>query len=299
MVSIWKGIFDLVENVPPVIWSGVIASMLTLGGVLLANRDNTKRLLVQLDHDGKQKDRDRLLNLRKDVYLQAPKEAVKAMAYLGNLPTRDLTKMGDDEGIFGYVSTSAQIGVISELSTAGEVNRLAMMLAARLVETVWELRDVQSLRSDIDIGAARLETLNIEIRRILAEQQKMAEDGVHDAARSEALRKWSEFNMQEFHDLRLELDDLRNKYQRALYEHAKESSKRTPEMAAQQIKIMAAIRKEIGLSDDLDAFEKQMTEQGKALQERSLAIMKETAEWLENKGEASSPDKAPDEPKGE
>ena len=72
-----------VQTIPDVIWSGLIASVLTLGGVLISNRSNSSRLKLQLRHDAEQKTTERTASLRRDVYLEAAEQLTKANAYLG------------------------------------------------------------------------------------------------------------------------------------------------------------------------------------------------------------------------
>lgn len=64
----WHTVVSYVAEVPDVVWSGVIASVITLSGVLLSNHSNTVRLEKQLAHDAEQKEKERLASLRKDVY---------------------------------------------------------------------------------------------------------------------------------------------------------------------------------------------------------------------------------------
>ena len=64
-------VFDFIESVPDVVWAAVIASIITLSGVIAANISNTNRLKLQLGHDSREKEKDRKMTLRREVYLQA------------------------------------------------------------------------------------------------------------------------------------------------------------------------------------------------------------------------------------
>lgn len=72
------------KSVPDVIWSGLLASFLTLGGVLLSNRGYTQRLRLQLDHDAAEKTKERTAILRRETYLRAAEELVRVNAYLAS-----------------------------------------------------------------------------------------------------------------------------------------------------------------------------------------------------------------------
>ncbi len=66
--------------------------MVTVGGVLISNGSNTKRLKLQLQHDANEKTKERTAALRREVYLRAVEELVKANAHLATLPQLDLSK---------------------------------------------------------------------------------------------------------------------------------------------------------------------------------------------------------------
>lgn len=61
----------LIKSVPDVIWAGLLALFLTLGGVLLSNRGYKQRLRMQPDHDAAEKAKERTAILRRKTYLRA------------------------------------------------------------------------------------------------------------------------------------------------------------------------------------------------------------------------------------
>ncbi len=255
--------------------------MVALIGVFFADRSNTKRLALQLEHDAKEKERDRLAVLRRDVYLQAPKEAVKALSYIASLAHKDLTKIGDDEGISGYAAVAAQIGVLSELSTVEAVNAFGNGLTKELTTALRELEGVQDTRVDIEIRDRRLAIVFDEITRMQAEQQKLSESGSRDRDRSDALQRWVEVRMEEASELRQELTTLRAAHQRALFDYHQAFFDRLQSLSSLSIDTMREIRKEIGLAHELNAFEKRMKQMSDELRDSVVADMKSWAEKLE------------------
>jgi hypothetical protein len=57
------------SNVPNVIWSAIIASLLTLSGVLWTNRGNEKRQAALLEHERQKFLSEQRLSLKKEVFL--------------------------------------------------------------------------------------------------------------------------------------------------------------------------------------------------------------------------------------
>ena len=79
--------------VPATIWAAIIA----VSGVLISNRHSRKRLQIQLNHEAEQRDRDRLMTLRKDVFLKAADGISQGSAALGGL--LDLSVPNVDLGV--------------------------------------------------------------------------------------------------------------------------------------------------------------------------------------------------------
>ena len=56
-------ITNILYKVPDAVWAAIIASLLTLGGVIATNAENNKRLKSQLEHDAAERENLRLMDL--------------------------------------------------------------------------------------------------------------------------------------------------------------------------------------------------------------------------------------------
>jgi hypothetical protein len=81
-------IITVFSLVPDVIWAAIIASGLTFLGVTLSNRANRKCLLMQLNHAAKEKDKERELQIRKEVYMEAAEAIAESIKDIQLLPNR-------------------------------------------------------------------------------------------------------------------------------------------------------------------------------------------------------------------
>lgn len=68
-----------------VVWAAIMASLLTIGGVTLTNRHTRKLQREALDQDAKQREKDRKMSLRRDVYLPAADSILRAQNLLMRL----------------------------------------------------------------------------------------------------------------------------------------------------------------------------------------------------------------------
>ncbi|MBU1130453.1 hypothetical protein KKE45_04005, partial [Patescibacteria group bacterium] len=114
-------------NIPDVVWAAIIASVITLTGVYLTNRGSFNRLIKQLDHESYQKDRDRNMELRRQVYLDAAEAITGNHLVLAKISILDVS----DSDLSNQFSKSAAI--ISKVYAIG---------SAKTVKTVSELTSV-------------------------------------------------------------------------------------------------------------------------------------------------------------
>jgi hypothetical protein len=288
------------DGIPEAIWSGVVGATVALIGVFFVNSSNTKRLRLQLAHDAEQKERDRLAALRRDVYLQAPKEAVRAIKYLASLPRRDLSKIETDKGISGFAAISAQIGVISDLATAEATVRLGNLMAKELNLALGGLSVIQSNRVNIELGQERLDVVYQDIDRIQAEKQNLFETGNEDAVRHRTLSYYLDARIEERDKLFATLSKLGQAQQRLIFDWQKAFLDRLPALAKLNIGVMRAIRKEIGLVHELDEYEAQMTRLADDLRAETVSLMQGWVDEAEDEGEvtAATPRPAPEQSPG-
>jgi hypothetical protein len=103
-------VFDLINLVPNVIWAAIIASVLTLAGVLTTNRNNNSRLTKQLEHEGAQRDKEREIDLRREVYLGAAEAIAEAHGKIVQIPNFELQNIQDQ---FSNLKLSAALNKVA------------------------------------------------------------------------------------------------------------------------------------------------------------------------------------------
>ena len=259
---------ELFASIPAVVWSGVVASVLTLSGVLLSNASNTKRLVLQLQHDSTERGRERTGSLRKDVYIKFAAELVSANAHLANLPQVDLDKTNLADGLRGFLAASAQLQLVADPKTT----LLASQLSARYNELFFDLLKhlvpVSSARNDIRIADDQYVRANQEVNRVLAEMTRLNESGRPDQLAFEALARNGELqrtNAQAYAEARSEgwkqFNAALQRFQRFLLSQLRE-------IGAQNIAVMVEIRRDLGLTGDLSELELHFREQWTRMEAR-------------------------------
>lgn len=248
-------------SIPDVIWSGLIASFLTLSGVFFSNRNNTKRLLLQLKHDADESQRERTAELRRDVYLLAVEELTNANRHLATLTQIDLSKVNAADGLKGFFAAIAKLQLVTEPATSMLVNNLSAAYNELFLRMMADLTPIQNAKSDIAINESFYEKAQIEIARILSEMAKFTESAQTDQRVFTALQNafaWNQSRADKYLDARTKAQNKLQEKNIAFYRQILAEMKVITEL---QIPVIKAIRAELGLNTDVDALKQQMAEQ--------------------------------------
>lgn len=269
-------IFSLLERVPAIIWSALLASGLTLTGVMLSNRSNTKRLLTQLEHDATQKAKDRMATLHREVYLRLAEEMARASSFLGKISQLDPANENIADGLAELFAAGAKAQLIAQ----PETSRLITELTARYGEMVMRLLGAVSPVHDfsirIRISTEHLERAQSEVNRALSEMREMNESGNPNAARFEALQRSIEHSMQMVDDFAAQRDGFWSGHIAANREFNIALLEQMRNVGPLQAQTMAALRSELGLSSEAGEYQARIDENW----QRMDALLKETMDKI-------------------
>jgi len=261
------------HSIPDVIWSGIIASLLTLGGVLVSNRSNTNRLLLQLKHDATEKAKERTAALRRDVYLRTVEELVKANAHLASLPQMDLSKVNLGEGLQGFFSAAARLQLVAEPNTALLVNKLVAQFGELVFELMTHLLPASKAKTDIQIADDLYSKVQIEVNRILADMAKQNETGKPDLEVFQALQTSFKFQQSQFNKYAGERDDAWTRFNSGNIAFQRFLLTQLRDIGSKQIPVLIEIRRDLGLTGDLRLMEEQMQLQWNRMEEKFNALI--------------------------
>lgn len=242
-------------SIPDVVWSGLLASALTLAGVMLSNRSNTKRLLKQLTHDSEEKSKERINELRKDVYLKIVEELPRVGSFLGSIPQLDPTKEKVGDGLAEFFAVAAKLQLVSQHETSKLAGELVSRYGEILMNLLGRAAPIHSLSSKIQIASDFYERNQTEINRIVAEMTQLNESGESDPVRFSALQRSFEIAKKaadHFAESRSKSYEERAKlwkaYNVTLFEEMRSVGKI-------QMQLVVSIRSEFSLETNMDEFE--------------------------------------------
>jgi hypothetical protein len=283
-ISAMLGVFaSFFQNVPAAVWSGLTGAFSALLGVLIANKGQEKRQAQQLRHDSEEKEKDRLIAMRREVYLKLPPAMVKVEGFLAELPTIDLLELSTSAHV-GYGEIAAQVQIICGLDTAEEVERLGVMYGQHLIRAIQELDELQNVRIAIKLRNESFEEAHEELDRILDAMKQMKESSLPlDSVLWSKLGESADRLLTESTQLRKTLNELRAKKQRLIAEYHRSEAAKSTGLQQQRIKVVASLRKEIGLAHDLADYQSRIEPLSNELTKSALQAMDGWASDLENR----------------
>lgn len=140
-------LIDLINTVPATLWGFVIGSFLTVLGVILTNAANTKRLRLQHEHEWKLENKERDLNLRRDIYMAAMEAIATSVATIGrfsnlNIPSDELElTLTNASPAFSRVSIVGQEATIRAVANfSRELTGTFLRLSAKREKLSWLMK---------------------------------------------------------------------------------------------------------------------------------------------------------------
>jgi len=268
-------IIEFMKTVPDVIWSGIVASGITFLGVMLSNRSNTSRLILQLEHDAREKSKDKINNLRREVYLKAIEDIEATNIHIGTWANRDLANLNMNAETQAIGASIAKLKLVAEPETSRLAGDLSAALGALFLKLLPRLMPLLEARSDIEINDSAYISSSAEASRIMREMHKFNEEGRQDANIFQTLQKSHEFfcdQAQQYADARALAYELRearmHEFNAMLLPDMKEISKL-------QLKVAVAIRTDLGIVSDVADLQRQLERQWAVMEAGFSDAMKE------------------------
>ena len=244
----------LLNTIPVNIWSVVLGSIIAFGGVLISNWSQSRRLKIQLKHDAQINAIDRKSDLRKEVYLSAAEELVRANYYLGALTQIDFTKTNIGDGLQDFFASAAKLSLVAEEDTGKHLNELIVAYSDVLFKLMAYVMPISDLRNKVKIINEHYENTQTEIQRILAEMRRYNESCNQDDRIFGVLDSSFKFQQKSASDLSNE----RNQCLTEITENTKRFSIQLMEemktLSMLQAPVMVGIRKELDINTNIGSY---------------------------------------------
>ena len=217
--------------------------------------------MIQLQHDGAQKAKERTSALRREVYLGAVEELTKANVHLASLPQADLLKTNAAEGLQGFFSAAAKLQLIAEPKTALLVNHLAAAYGELMLRLMSHLMPIQKVKIDISISDGLYNKYQTEVDRILGEMAKFNEAAKVDGLVFGALQRAFESYQSQAKKHGDDRSAAQKQFSHLNIEFSRQVLTELRAIGELHIPVMIEIRRDLGFESDIKAFHAQMEAQ--------------------------------------
>lgn len=112
----------MIENIPPAFYGVLIGSLLTIIGVVLTNISNTKRLRLQHEHERQVRNKERDLNMRREIYMDAMEAISAGITAISRFPELNETP---EALMKSYTSLSAKVSKVTIVGQNETIEALA------------------------------------------------------------------------------------------------------------------------------------------------------------------------------
>lgn len=260
----------LIRTIPDVVWAAVIASLLTICGVLLTNRGNRKVLKDQLLHDAQQRDRERNMELRRDVYLEGAEAITKNHMVLMRLPNLEIpdSKLGQE--FSESAAAISKVSVIGSADTVRAVTELSTELGVKYLQLTAKRIPLVDRKDDVDILNELIQESSVEQDRSIELMKEMNLQGNPDERRLAVINRNFEFEKEQSKKYSAERDQLEQENRKELVQFIRNCFQASKDVGKYMVPAVSAVRKEMDLGFEEEEYRATLERSWKTT-ERSLS----------------------------
>lgn len=259
--AVASGFYSWFRSVPDVIWSGVIASLLTLGGVLLTNRGNSNRLIQQLSHDAAEKAKERIFQTRRDVYLKASHDLVNANSFLGSAPDFSDPQAKASQGLNELYASLSKVQLIGDSEASASATRLLTTYNSIYLSLMEYLVPISKAKSQIKLADRFYEDVHKKFDETLRQLDLQNQSSQPDQHVVKYLNNLLDFYNEQTHKYSSESQEAWKKHNDALEKYNLRLREKVTQQQPLMIKFMKETRRDLGLDMNIEQVEALLVEQ--------------------------------------
>ena len=270
-------IVKLIQAIPDVVWAAVAASVITLLGVFLTNRDSRKRLEIQLDHDAQQRDREREMEIRREVYLAGAEAVAEAQERLGSFASLDIREVGKN---FSGTSLSPAINkvlLIGSEPTVRSVNAFTRKYGEVVLGLMAKKIRLAKVQSEIQNLDQRIEE-TLKYRDELRQEMQSISQTTKNSTLVERLNATFEQSEKTVNAQMMAREKKQALATTLYFELTNESLEASFETGEHLVEANLAVRRELDLPIDEEFYRKLTTEGRQAVREAFKRYLRDLQE---------------------
>jgi hypothetical protein len=252
-------------GLPSFFWSGIVTAGATVLGALVGiigtHWGTTKRLDRELEHHTAEKEKERLLAMRRDLYLKAVDANIRGLAYFGSLPQADVTKPDADLPIRNVFAAGAQLQLVVSQGTAQFVSDVVSAYGELQMKLLMRVVPMHNLRSAINTRTVQHDNAQAEMRRVRASMTQLHETGISDADQLARFQRSFELACQALEKTSEERDGFWKQQSALQRQYMKDMMPELRRLNELQTRLLVELRRELDIGGDSEFFQRIMQRQ--------------------------------------
>jgi hypothetical protein len=267
------------NNLPSELWA-IIGTLL---GAFIIHLSSTKILKKQLNHETTENKKERKISVRREVYLKASEDFVKASQHLGTLAQLDISKNNLTSGFHDLFISASKVSLIAEQKTVKSVSDLVLCYNRLLFKFTPIILDFNIIKNNIRLNEEFYIKTKIETERILKEMSKYHENLENNSARFQVLDDAFKFEQERATKLSTETTNLWATYNKQNTIFAKELIEELKNIHPLQTIVLCNMREELEIDTNYKHFEEIFENHLKVSIEEANKTMKVLSEYIATK----------------
>jgi predicted nucleic acid-binding Zn-ribbon protein len=256
---------QILQIVPPVVWSGILGALLALLGVNM-----------QLRYNAKERERERQMQLRRDVYLEAAEGVAGSMDYFFRYTRADITlsQIGDSTAMrTGWLN---KVYTVASLDTIEAFAEASAALAASSLDLVRIRITVEEVLGNVKIEQQRIESIQKYQEQIKSTVAAIANEPPSQQvlSRLEELQRQMDDSWSQIRDSGAKLDWLTTEHWRLLRVLLEQAVNYAIGYQKKLRLALLSLRRELELPLDSQAYEQLMDRIDQKMLPRFQALLK-------------------------
>lgn len=245
---------QFIGTIPDIVWAASLASILTLTGVILSNRNSRKQALAQLKHDSHQRDRERNMILRKEVYLPAAEAISKGITILTELVELNLSTQEVKENLSSYSAAISKIQIVGSNNTVQATSAFSQKLVSSFLELIVIRAPLLDRKNEIEIRTNFINKTQSELDRYIKLMKDANLAGNTDQRIWDSLNRSVEYEQKQNERYIKERSELTSIQDKKLANFFELCVLKQAEVSRLIPTAIFAIREELEMSIDKDAY---------------------------------------------
>ncbi|MCF7887673.1 MAG: hypothetical protein K9L76_00185 [Candidatus Omnitrophica bacterium] len=262
-----KGYAKMLKLIPDVIWAAIIASLLTLSGVLATNRGHYQRLIKQLSHNANQQDKERRMELRRKVYLEAAEAITSNYLVINKLPNLTITDLDLSKEFSNSAASINKVNVIGSDETVKAVSELSTMISTKYLYLAAKRLPLIQRQQKINVQNNLLTKSSTEQNRMIEMMKEFNFRGARDKRLWKIINDNFEFEKDRSNKYINKINELQEKNRQEQLQFLSECLKVSKEISEYFIPAIGAVRKEMDIPFDQYAYRKHLQKSWQASQD--------------------------------